>query len=337
MTGSGRPTLAAIAAETGVSAPTVSKVLNGRFDVARATRARVEAALVHHGYTLGRAAATTMIDLMIHDVRSAWADAMVRGTVDAAAEIGLDVVVSTSKARRTRADWLENTLHRGTNGLVVVVDPLQPGDGARLADCGVPVVLVDPLGQPTDGIPSVGVANWQGGLLATEHLLRLGHRRIAVIGGPAEYWSTRARIDGYRAALTAAGVPADPGLVQYGNFSEEAGRRHALTLLNLPEPPTAIFCGNDEQAVGALHAIRERGFRVPEQISLVGFDDIPLARWLTPTLTTVRQPLEEMAAEAVHLLGRQLDGGAIGTVRRELGVELVVRQSTAPPAVDPDP
>lgn len=326
-----RPTLAAIAAETGVSAPTVSKVLNGRFDVAEGTRLRVHDALVRHGYTPRQAEPAGLIDLLVQDIRSSWADTIVRGTVDAAAELGLGVVVSTSRARSASENWLDVVLRRGTDGVLAVVDPLRAVDRVRLAGCGVPVVLLDPLGEPDDGLPSVGVTNWQGGLIATEHLVGLGHRRVAVIGGPAPFWSTRARVDGYRAALSAAGITPDDTLVRYGNFSESAGHEHTHALLDLPQPPTAIFCGNDEQAMGALKAARERGLRVPTDVSLVGFDDVPVASWLSPALTTVRQPLEAMAAEAVHLLARLVGGGAVGTRRTELSTELVVRESTAAP------
>ncbi|WP_410813859.1 LacI family DNA-binding transcriptional regulator [Micromonospora sp. 067-2] len=332
MSRSTRPPLAAIAAETGVSAPTVSKVLNGRFDVAEATRIRVEAALARHGYAVHRPRAGGLIDLLLSDVHSSWADSIVRSSVEAAAQVGLSVVVSTERARATRGDWLEATLRRGTDGLVAVVDPLHPADRARLTGCGVPVVLLDPLGGPTDDLPSVGVTNWEGGLVATEHLTGLRHRRIGMIGGPREFWSTRARVDGYRAALGHAGLPSDESLIRYGTFNEPAGQEHTHALLNLADPPTAIFCGNDEQAVGALRAARDRGLRVPQQLSLVGFDDIPLARWLSPALTTVRQPLEAMAADAVRLLARQIEGAELDAHRTELSTSLVVRESSGPPA-----
>ncbi|GAA3240762.1 LacI family DNA-binding transcriptional regulator [Dactylosporangium siamense] len=331
MSRSTRLPLAAIAAEVGVSAPTVSKVLNGRFDVAEATRVRVEAALARHGYAVQRSRAGGLIDLLLSDVHSPWADAIVRATVDAAAQAELSVVVSTERARVARGDWLEAMLRRGTDGLVAVVDPVRPADRDRLIGCGVPVVLLDPLGGPTDTLPSVGVTNWEGGLVATEHLIGLGHRRIGMIGGPREFWSTRARVEGYRAALGGAGLPADERLIRYGTFSEPGGLEHTHTLLDLAEPPTAIFCGNDEQAVGALRAALDRGLRVPQDLSLVGFDDIPVARWLSPALTTVRQPLEAMAAAAVRMLARQVEGTALDTHRVELSTSLVVRESSGPP------
>src|SRR5690606_13274664 len=130
--------------------------------------------------------------------------------------------------------------------------------------------------------PSVGAGNWNGGLLATRHLLDLGHRRIAILTGPESILSSRARLDGYRAALDAAGVPVDPALVRTSDYLLESGLAHARELLRLPGPPTAVFACTDQQAIGVYHAAHEAGVRVPEDLSVVGFDDLPPARWCTP-------------------------------------------------------
>src|SRR5262249_31329404 len=146
-----------------------------------------------------------------------------------------------------------------------------------------------------------------GGLAATRHLVELGHRRIAMLGGPSRMMCSRARVDGYRAALETAGIGVDPALVREGNFHHEAGYAAGRDLLTAADPPTAIFAGNALQPLGVYGAARESGLRIPKALSVVGFDALPLARWVGPPLTTVRQPLVEMAETATQLaldLGR---------------------------------
>ena len=157
-------------------------------------------------------------------------------------------------------------------------------------------MVIDPAGDPGQDVPAVGATNWQGGLAATRHLLELGHRRIGVISGPARMMCSRARVDGYRAALETAGLAVRPGPGRArATSTTRPATRAGLELLRLPDRPTAIFAGNDLQALGLYEAARELGLRIPEDLSVVGFDDLPLARWVGPPLTTVRQPLTEMA------------------------------------------
>ena len=205
-------------------------------------------------------------------------------------------------------------------------------DRQQLAAKGVPLVVIDSPVEPGDGVRSVASTNWQGGLSATRHLLELGHRRIAAISGPLPVWSARSRLDGYRAALLRAGLSPDESLVRDGEFSARAGRTQALSLLDLPEPPTAIVAGNDGQAFGVLQALAERGLRAPFDVSVTGFDDVSVARWAAPELTTVRQPLAAMAATAFRMLRLVTAGGAAQPEQVELATTLVVRESTAPPS-----
>jgi LacI family transcriptional regulator len=191
------------------------------------------------------------------------------------------------------------------------------------------VVVIDPASTPPADLPSVGATNWAGGLAATEHLLDLGHRRIAAITGPARFHCSLARLDGYRSALGRAGAPADPALVRYGDFSPEGGLAAAAGLLALADPPTAIFAGSDQQAFGVYEAARRRGLRVPEDLSVVGFDGLPAARWASPPLTTVWQPLAEMGSTATQMLGELIEARSLHPNRVELSTELIVRQSTA--------
>lgn len=180
-------------------------------------------------------------------------------------------------------------------------------------------------------MPAIGATNWQGGLAATRHLLELGHRRIGVIGGPDGIMCSRARIDGYRAALETAGIRYDPALIRGGDFHHEAYYTKGLELLRLPDRPTAVFTGNDLQALGLYEAARELGLRIPRDLSVVGFDDLPLARWISPPLTTVRQPLTEMAEAAARLVLDLSRGRQPSTLRVDLATRLVERASSAAP------
>ena len=166
-------------------------------------------------------------------------------------------------------------------------------------------------------------------MAATDHLLELGHRRIATISGPDNYLCSRARTDGYRFALERAGVDHDPSLVRHGDFQHEGGFRCARELLDLDDRPTAIFAGSDQQALGVYEAARRRGMLIPQDLSVIGFDDLPFARWLSPPLTTVRQPLVEMGRVAAEMLGNLIAGSRLRTQRMELATELRVRESTA--------
>ncbi|MEU4150169.1 LacI family DNA-binding transcriptional regulator [Streptomyces sp. NPDC026659] len=330
-------TLAEIAREAGVSAPTVSKVLNGRADVAAATRARVEELLRAHGYRRRRAEATRspLIDLVFHELESAWAMEVIRGVENVAREAGLSVVLSESAGRLTPGrTWADQVAGRRPHGVILVLSDLDDAQRALLTSRRVPFVVLDPAGDPGADVPSIGATNWQGGLAATRHLIDLGHTRIGAISGPSRMMCSRARLDGYRAALETAGLPVDPALVKAGDFHHDSGRRLGLELLRAPDRPTAVFAGNDLQALGLYEAARELGLRVPEDLSVVGFDDLPVARWVGPPLTTVRQPLTEMAEAAARLvldLGRTDSPSA--STRVELATSLVVRSSTgAPPA-----
>ncbi|MGW9133927.1 LacI family DNA-binding transcriptional regulator [Streptomyces sp. NPDC055681] len=327
-------TLAEIARAAGVSAPTVSKVLNGRADVAPGTRTRVEELLLLHGYRRrrGSTAQSQLIDLVFHELDSGWAMEVVRGVENVAREEGLSLVLSESAGRLTPGQtWVDGVLARRPVGVILVLSDLTAAQRAQLTSRNIPFAVVDPAGDPGDDVPSVGTTNWQGGLAATRHLTGLRHRRIGVISGPSRMMCSRARVDGYRAAMETAGLPIDPDLVREGEFSHEDGYTAGLELLRLPEPPTAIFAGNDLQALGVYEAARELGLRIPEDLSVVGFDDLPLTRWIGPPLTTVRQPLIEMAETAARLVLDLSRGQQPATTRVDLATNLVVRSSTAAP------
>ncbi|EYR64223.1 LacI family transcriptional regulator [Actinotalea ferrariae CF5-4] len=330
-----RATISAIATEAGVSVATVSKVLNGRPDVSAATRALVEQVLERHDYRRRRGRVGTparLIDLVFHELDSAWAVEIIRGVEAVCGRERVGVVLSElGGAHRPRQEWLDDVVARRPLGVLLVLSDLHPAQRRQLETRGIPYVVVDTAGEVPGDVPTVGSQNWNGGLAATRHLLGLGHRRIAVVSGPADVLCSRARIDGYRSALEEAGVPVDPALIRHGNFFVDGGHAHARELLATPDPPTAIFGGSDLQSIGVLRAAREAGLRVPEDLSVVGYDDLPVAEWMGPALTTVRQPLEEMAATATRMVLALAAGETIANPRIELATELVVRGSTAPP------
>jgi len=343
-------TLATIATAAGVSQATVSKVINGRPDVGPGTRARVERLLEEHGYGRPRPRhrRAGLIDLVLPD--RPWALEIMRGVQDwsAAHQTGLAVSPETGVAtcafhasprqpgsRRGGArpvSWTSVLASRGSRGVILVTVSGLTGDQlSQLRRGAIPIVVVDAGNAPPAGLPGVGATNWAGGLAATEHLLRLGHRRIAAITGPADMLCSRARAAGYRSALDRAGIGSDPALVRSGNFHYEGGYLGAAGLLDLPDPPTAIFAGCDEQAFGVLEAARIRGLRVPQDLSVVGFDDLPVTGWSSPPITTVRQPLAEMGSVAAQMLSDIIDGKTLSPSRVELSTKLIVRESTAPP------
>jgi DNA-binding LacI/PurR family transcriptional regulator len=325
----GRSTLAGIAAEAGVSVSSVSKVLNGRTDVAAATRARVAALLRRDGYQVASRLGFGVVDLLIASPHSPWTEELLHGTVQAADEAGASVVVSTVDSPGRFAAWLNRATARGTDGALLVLHLPDSRELHGLAAARIPLVVIDPPEEPGPGIRSVGTTNWQGSLTATRHLIELGHRRIAIIGGPEHLWSSRARLAGYRAALEAAGLAAARELIRRDDFCLDGGRRQAHELLALAQPPTAIVAGNDPQAFGVLQALGERGLRAPADLSLIGFDDVPVASWATPALTTIRQPLAAMAATAFRMLHARAGAGEPHHI--ELATTLVIRESTGPP------
>ncbi|NVC22042.1 LacI family transcriptional regulator [Kocuria salina] len=333
-----RTTLSQVAAQAGVSKGTVSKVLNGRPDVGEDTRERVRAAVADLGYT-GSAARRprTAIVLVFDTLESNYSLQVMAGAVDACGRAEADLMLSTLPSLEQgdvppfSEDWFARCGRTGETAVIAVTTPLTAEQVAAAAQAQVPLVAIDPVNSLPSTVPSIGSTNWAGGHEATTHLLGLGHRRIGHLSGAGGSVPARERLAGYRSALEDAGVPHDPGLVTGGGFSYEAGFAGAQELLELEDPPTALFAASDEAALGAFEAARQAGLRVPEDLSVVGFDDTLLARWASPKLTTVRQPLHAMGEMAVERAITLLAGGSRRVHPLQLQTSLVERSSTAAP------
>lgn len=336
----GRPaTIDTIAAEAGVSVATVSRVLNGGTDVAPETRARIEASLDRLQYRRRRKRQqprAQQLDLVFHEFGSAWAMEIIAGVEDAASQAKVDMVLSQLGGRhRPPQEWLDGVLARHPLGVLFVLSNPTQTQQQQLGSRNIPFVVIDADGATPASMPTVGSNSWNGGLQATRHLLELGHRRIAIISGQQDVLCSRARVAGFRSALEEAGLTPDPDLIRYGTFRLMSGYEHATQLLDRPDRPTAIFAGSDIQAMGVLRAAWTMGLNVPEDLSVVGYDNVPLAGWMRPALTTVNQPLREMAILATRMLIDLAHGVDVTTTRVDLATELIVRESTAPPPPTP--
>jgi LacI family transcriptional regulator len=332
-TAAGRVTIAMVARQAGVSVPTVSKVLNGRDQVNADTRERVQSALISTGYRRrGRSEQNKvgLVDFVITELDTAWACELLRGAEAEAYRLGASLVLTVTHDRRSHPrEWLKTLASRATDGVVLVVSNYNQVAAERLRPIDTPFVVIDQVGGYDRDIPTIGAANWSGGFAATEHLTGLGHRRIAMITGPQEVRCSQDRLDGYRAALGRAGLTPDENLVRQGDFYAEGGRRGAAELLDLPDPPTAIFAGSDQQARGVYDEAHARGLVIPDHLSVVGFDDVDVCEWMSPRLTTIRQPLAQMAGLAVRNVLETVHTAGEPPLRVELSTNLVVRESTA--------
>ncbi|GAC1366901.1 MAG: LacI family DNA-binding transcriptional regulator [Ktedonobacteraceae bacterium] len=330
-------TIASIAATAGVSIPTVSRVLHNRPDVAPETRRRVERIIEESGFVRKRSKngaqkKSRIIDVLIPGIDSLYSLEIVRGVEEALERTESRLALSaTHDSFQMEQRWLAKVLNgAATDGAILVLahGPQQYFDTLRRNK--IPFVVVDQRGELGPDVPSVGATNWFGGRTATEYLISLGHRRIAVITGPPNLRACQDRLAGYRAALESASIPGDPILIRSGAFVQQGGYEQACALLDLPEPPTAIFAGNDVQAMGVYSALRARGLSVPEDMSVIGFDDVAIASIVTPALTTVRQPLIEMGRVATTMLLRLISEEPLDSMRVELTTTLSIRDSCAP-------
>ena len=333
-----RAAIGDVAARAGVSIATVSRVLNGRPDVAPATRELVLRHVRDLGYARSRNARalagqrTGLIGLLVPFAQNNYFSAIIEGAGEAAYERDARLVLCPTHHRKDReVSMLDQLMHSDTDGSLLIAPLESLAELRQLQRLGSPFVVIDPSMPLDEDVPVMSAANWAGARRATEHLIGLGHTRIGVITGPRAGCASVDRLAGYHSALHGAGLPLVPEYVREGDFAVEGGRNAAHELLALPNAPTAIFAMNDNMAMGAMLAARERTLRVPHDLSVVGFDDVDMATMITPALTTISQPLQEMGRLAVTVLYRQINGQPLDANRIELSTKLVVRDSTAPP------
>jgi len=330
------PTIRDIAREAGVSVATISRVLNKQAGVAPDTRDAVMRVIERRGFTTnptarGLAGARTgLVSVTLPMLQSSYFGNLTSSVVEALHEHDLRAVISPTFHQHDREVGLLNRLIHGTTEGAILVLPSESADELRLlGEHGFPYVVIDPRAPIPEDAPCVSAGNVAGARDATVHLLELGHRRIGAITGPRGWNATEERLHGFYGALAGAGVLPEQELQVESDWTLEGGAASAPPLLDLPRPPTAIFAFNDNLAIGAIQAARERGLRVPEDVSVVGFDDSDEAPLLTPALTSVRQPLAEMGRVAVGMLMRLLDGHPVDALTVELPTRLVVRESTS--------
>ncbi|MBK8051180.1 MAG: LacI family DNA-binding transcriptional regulator [Anaerolineales bacterium] len=329
-------TIIDVANLAGVSYATVSRVVNNKENVAPATRVRVLAAMEELGYQANLNARRLVsgrsyaIGLLVHNLMGPYIGEIMAGIDDVLATSNYELMLFTTHQRREREARYIDLMSSGmTDGLILILPRGLETYIRSLRQRHFPYVLVDHRGfEPTDLY--VIAANWQGAYDATQHLLQLGHRRIGMITGVIDMDNARERVAGYQAALEAHQVHFDAELFVEGDYTQLSGVNGALKLLSLADPPTAIFASNDVMAFGVLEAAHACKLRVPQDLSLVGFDDVPMASWTQPRLTTVRQPLVEMGRLAAELLLRTLEDPEHQKQGIVVPAELFVRQSTAP-------
>ncbi len=332
----GKVTIVDVAAEAGVSFGTVSRVINDDVHVKKETRERVLATMRRLGFVANRQARSLAggkshsIGVLVPDLGTGYIGEIIRG-IDAELSLtDLDLILyTTHRTASKEASYVANLATGMVDGLLLVL-PRNPVDFiGNLTQRKFPFVLIDHQGAGRD-CPAVGATNWQGAYNATEYLIKLGHTRIGFITGSMDLGCAVDRLDGYRSALRTHHMPFLNEQVFEGNFLQLDGYTGAQVLLDLPRPPSAIFPSNDVMAMGVMDAVRSRGLRVPGDISVVGFDDIPQAALVRPALTTVNQPLEKMGRVAAQKLLDLLQKPDTEAERIELPTELIIRESCSP-------
>jgi len=325
-------TIQDVARAAGVSVSTVSRVLNDKADVAPQTFQKVQRVIEELGYTSSLAARsmrsrrTGVIGLILPDLEDPFCIQVLKGINRAIAALDYDLIAYASSSIRTDSKAYREQLYVSllngsiTDGIIVVTP------SATSFPTAAPVVAIDP-NEECNGCPTVIGMNRAGALTAMGYLIGLGHQRIGYIGGRPDLRSARQRLEGYTGALRQANIDVDPELVTVGDYTTPTGRRRARELLTLPEPPTAIFAANDQSAIGAIEAARELSLRVPEDLSIIGFDNVPEGAYYNPALTTVDQFIAKMGYVATEMLVGLIREGDLDSDHYTMPTQLVVRDS----------
>jgi len=264
---------------------------------------------------------------------------VIQGVVEAGQAADVDVVLNAHPRRESgstdRASrWIRELIAGGRRAAIGITSELTDADLAALSRARLPLVVIDPANIPEPDVTSVGSTNFAGGMAATQYLIELGHRRIAYLGGRPTSGCNQARLSGFRSAMEAAGHTVPRSYIWQRDFLYDDGVAGGSVLLDLPNRPTAIFAGSDEVALGVMEAARSRGLRIPEDLSVVGFDDTQVARLASPQLTTVKQPLREMGSVALRTALRLAAGETVDSHHVELATTLIVRDSATRPALN---
>ncbi len=323
-------TIRDVAQRAGVSVTTVSRALNGTGPVSDQVRRRVEAASAELRYLphgTARSLITRRTDVfgvVLPDLFGEFFSEVIRGMDPQAQQRGYHLLLSGSHDGRREIEFAVGAMRGRVDGMIVMSPDVS---GAELAGClppDVPVVLLNCDVRGTD-FPAINVDNYGGALAMVRHLIALGHRRVGMITGAAANFDALERLRGFRAAIEEGGEGIE-GVEAAGDFTEAGGYRAALVLLEDPHPPTAVFCANDATAVGAISALRLAGRRVPDDVAVAGFDDVPIGRYLSPSLSSVRVDVNHMGARAVEMLCHAIAGDA-PPAQEVLETRLVVRRS----------
>lgn len=330
-------TIVDVAREAGVSYSTVSRVVNNKSYIKPETRAKVLQAMTRLGYQANLHARTlaggrsNVIGLLVVDLTTQYVGEIIRGIDDVLTANQYELVLYTTHRRKIKESAYVNLMARGLADGLLIVLPRDPEAYLRsLRQREFPYVLIDQFGIDDNDL-TVTAANRDGGYEATKHLIDLGHRRIGIITGWMDMVAARHRLDGYRSALADHNIHFDESLVYEGDFTQRCGFYGTNHLLDLEQPPTAIFASSDLIAMGVMDAARGRNLKIPADLSVVGFDDIPMSAVLVPQLTTVRQPLTDMGRYATQMLLDLIQKPDEKPSSMILPTNLIVRESTAPP------
>lgn len=333
-----RVTIRDVANASGVSYATVSRVLSGYEFVKETTRTRVMEAVEHLGYVANLPARSLaggrsqIIGLLVPNLDNSYVGTITQGIDQAVARANYDLLLYTSHRHPSKESYYVSAIPNGlTEGMLLVAPMVPTAYLDSLREQNFPYVLIDQA-DTTENSCVVESTNWQGAYEATRYLIELGHTRIAFIKGASSIRSAADRLSGYKAALADYDIPITNELIADGDYQQKTAYKATMRLLQgTEEPPTAVFASNDISAFGVMDAARECGFHIPDDISIVGFDDVPQASLVYPKLTTVHQPLEQMGQIAVKLLLERIEDSSLPPQRVVLATQLVIRDSCMPP------